>query len=169
MVVRAAAEFRPVLTGTPEPTALDGNRRLCATLLEAAVAVSARRADARDLLLRADSIFIYSNVVLYSYYPVVAARLYEVLGADVEALRLLRRRAVALDGPEDVSLLSTTLRAEGRLASAAGDTAGAILAYRHFLALRADPEPALVPQRDSVRAALAALLKEPRPNHISPR
>jgi len=42
------------------------------------------------------------------------------------------------------------------------ELAGAVRAYRHYLALRADPEPALVPQRDSVRAALGALLGEPR-------
>ena len=54
------------------------------------------------------------------------------------------------------------MREEGRLAEATGDTAGAMRAYRHYLALRADPEQALVPQRDSVRAALGALLGEPR-------
>jgi hypothetical protein len=40
---------------------------------------------------------------------------------------------------------------------AAGDTAAAIRAYRHYRALRSDPEPALRAQADSVRAALHAL------------
>jgi hypothetical protein len=52
------------------------------------------------------------------------------------------------------------LREEGRLAAAVGDTAGAIRAYDHYLALRATPsdyEPWRL-QRDSVRAELAALI-----------
>ena len=48
-------------------------------------------------------------------------------------------------------------REEGRLAALAGDTAGAIRVYRRYLLLRQDAEPALTPQRDSVRAALALL------------
>ncbi len=51
----------------------------------------------------------------------------------------------------------TLLRLEGQLAAASGDTAGAIRAYRDYLALRARPEAALVPQRDSVRSELGVL------------
>jgi len=39
----------------------------------------------------------------------------------------------------------------------AGDTLGAIRAYHHYLTVQDDPEPGLVPQRDSVRAELARL------------
>jgi hypothetical protein len=39
----------------------------------------------------------------------------------------------------------------------AGERDAAVRAYRHHLAIRRDPEPALIPQRDSVRAELAAL------------
>jgi serine/threonine-protein kinase len=53
--------------------------------------------------------------------------------------------------------LAVSLRDEGRWAALAGDTAGAIQAYRHYLVFRDDPEPALIPQRDSVRAELARL------------
>jgi hypothetical protein len=49
------------------------------------------------------------------------------------------------------------LRQEGLWAALAGDTASAIKAYRHYLKWRSDPEPVLVPQRDSVLAELAAL------------
>ena len=49
------------------------------------------------------------------------------------------------------------LREEGRLAALVGDTAGAIRAYRHFLALRESPEPALLPETARVREALAAI------------
>jgi hypothetical protein len=39
----------------------------------------------------------------------------------------------------------------------AGERAAAADAYRRYLALRRDPEPAMMPQRDSVRAELAAI------------
>ncbi len=49
------------------------------------------------------------------------------------------------------------LREEGRYGALVGDTAGAIRAYRHYLALREDPDPPWRPARDSVRVELAAL------------
>ena len=148
---------------------VDGNRRLCATLLDAALAVAGRRADARELLTRADSVFIYSSVVLYSYYSLVASELYAALGEDAEALRVLRRRGVGQDGPAEVILLTSTLREEARFAAATGDTAGVVWALRRLLALRSDPEPPVRAQRDSARRALAAVLHEPRPDLPSTR
>jgi hypothetical protein len=53
--------------------------------------------------------------------------------------------------------LSTYLREEGRLAALTGDSAGAVGAYRHYLTLRAHPEPALQPGVEKVRAELARL------------
>ncbi len=53
--------------------------------------------------------------------------------------------------------LAVRSRAEGRLAALAGDTTAAIRAYRRYLDFRRDAEPALIPQRDSVRAELARL------------
>jgi len=50
-----------------------------------------------------------------------------------------------------------SLREEGRWAAMAGDTAAAIKALREYLIYRDHPEPVLIPQRDSVRAELAAL------------
>ena len=52
-----------------------------------------------------------------------------------------------------------TAREEGRLAALVGDTTGAICAYRRYLDFRRDAEPALIPQRDSVRAELARLVQ----------
>ena len=49
------------------------------------------------------------------------------------------------------------LREEGRLAAAVGDTVGAIRAYRHYLALRENPDPPWRAAWDSVRVELAAL------------
>ena len=58
--------------------------------------------------------------------------------------------------------LTAKLREEGRLAAIVGDTVGAIEAYRHYLAIRTDPDPALQPEVDGVRQALAALVGEGR-------
>jgi hypothetical protein len=51
----------------------------------------------------------------------------------------------------------TEAREEGRLAAIAGDTAAAIRAYRHYLVMRREAEPPMIPQRDSVTAELARL------------
>jgi serine/threonine protein kinase len=51
------------------------------------------------------------------------------------------------------------LREEGRLAAMVGDTAGAIEAYQHYLALREDPDHPWRAQWDSVRAELDRLLR----------
>jgi len=76
---------------------------------------------------------------------------------------------VASNAPAEAVMLPGILKEEGRLAESVGDTSGAITAYRRYLALRMDPDPSLVPQRDSVRAALAALRLEPRPGPTARR
>jgi len=53
--------------------------------------------------------------------------------------------------------LTVTYRDEGRWALLAGDTASAAIAFRRYLQLMADPEPTLVPERDSIRATLALI------------
>ena len=53
--------------------------------------------------------------------------------------------------------MATHLREEGRLAAKLGDRAGAIRAYDHYLALRSNPEPALIADRDRVRAEVDRL------------
>ena len=59
--------------------------------------------------------------------------------------------------------LSSFLREEGRLAALTGDRAEAIQAYRHYLALRTDPEPAVKPESERVRAELANLVADATP------
>ena len=49
------------------------------------------------------------------------------------------------------------------------DTAGAVRAYRHYLALRLDPEPALRPQVEAVRGLLAHLDTWTAGRHTTPR
>jgi len=83
------------------------------------------------------------------------ARLWEQEGDLPRALAAVKRRA----GPFPVApyYLSTFLREEGRLALLTGDTTAAVRAYRHYLALRPDPEPQLKPRDDAIRQELAAL------------
>ena len=55
------------------------------------------------------------------------------------------------------------LREEGRFAAAVGDTAGAIRAYRHYLALRPEPPdfPKWRDEWEAVRREIAALRRAP--------
>jgi hypothetical protein len=80
------------------------------------------------------------------------ARLRERQGDIRAALSAVRRRSYAYHLTD---YLATHLREEGRLAVLMGDSAGAVRAYRHYLALRSDPEPAVRPVVEAVRAELA--------------
>jgi hypothetical protein len=83
------------------------------------------------------------------------ARLRERQGDLRAALAAVRRRPYAYHLTD---YLAAHLRAEGRLAALTGDSAGAVRAYRHYLALRSDAEPSVRPSVDSVRAELTKLV-----------
>jgi serine/threonine-protein kinase len=139
-----------------------GYTQLCAAVIEAEVAAAQRRPDAAERLERLDSLArVDPAVTSWVLTPanLVIARLRESRGELDAALAAVRRRAYIPDLNEHRILvaLPTSLRLEGRLAALSGDTAGARRAYRHYLALRSDPEPVLRPQADSVRRALTAL------------
>ena len=70
-----------------------------------------------------------------------------------------RRREVG--SGDAVNYWAPMLRLEGRAAELAGDTAGAIHAYRHYLALRYDPDPEVRFYADSARAAVRRLERRP--------
>jgi TolB-like protein len=89
----------------------------------------------------------------------VLARAAEYQGDLPLALRAVRRRAGGF--MMRPTFMSTFLREEGRLSALTGDTVGAIRAYQHYLALRPNPEPALRPEVERVRAEVTALLSEP--------
>jgi TPR repeat protein len=95
----------------------------------------------------ASSAHLWQNLVL--------ARLWQARGDTARALAAVRRRIYNQGAPPWA--LGASLREEGRLAGVTGDSSGAVRAYRHYLVLRSDPDPALIPQRDSVRAELARL------------
>jgi len=93
--------------------------------------------------------------------PVAAANWFIAKKRDAEgnipaALAAIRRRERSYY-PTYLWALPAFLREEGRLAALAGDTTGAIAAYKHYLVLRTDPDPPFKPQRDSVMTELAKL------------
>jgi len=128
--------------------------RACAELLEAWWATGTKNPAAPRLVRRLDSL---SRTGVSETSNLVIARLLEAEGDLPRALAAARRRTFG-GYPR---YLPTFLREEGRLAALTGDTAGAIVAYRHYLALRWDPEPSLKPEVDQVRTELARLVAEP--------
>jgi serine/threonine-protein kinase len=86
------------------------------------------------------------------------ARLRERQGNLRAALSAVRRRPYSYHLTD---YLAPHLREEGRLAALTGDTAGAVRAYTHYLALRSDPEPPLRPEAETIRAELAKLVGKP--------
>lgn len=87
----------------------------------------------------------------------VLARGWESLGDLDRALEATRRRVLSIP---HVYFIAAQLREEGRLAARVGRREEAIRAYREFLALRSDPEPAVRPAVDQVRQELADLVGE---------
>lgn len=133
---------------------------LCATLIDATVATGLASVDSRAKVWVADSlarqlIFAMAEAPRLPETNLVLARLWEAQGDLPRALAALRRRGSSL--MELPYFITTFLREEGRLSALTGDTVSAIRAYRHYLGLRFDPEPRLVPQVERVRRELARL------------
>jgi tetratricopeptide (TPR) repeat protein len=95
-----------------------------------------------------------SPVTFEDFANLEVARLRARAGDLRAALAAVRRRPYAYHLTD---YLAAHLREEGRLAALTGDTAAAVRAYRHYLALRSDPEPALRPGIDELRADLAKM------------
>ena len=164
---------------------------VCAALLEAKLAAATGAAGAAAALDRLDTLmrtgpggsrngppvsftlspaYVRSTVGISpsgfeDFANLEVARLRERQGDLRAALSAVRRRSYAYHLTD---YLAPHLRQEGRLAALTGDSAGAVRAYRHYLALRSDPEPALRPAVEAVRAELAKLAANPTPTQ-SPR
>ncbi len=89
------------------------------------------------------------------YANLVVARLRRWYGEYADALAASRRYTYQ----SLPRFLSSYLLEEAKAAALAGDREAAIRAYRHYLVLRPDPEPSLLPQVQGVRAELTALLR----------
>jgi hypothetical protein len=159
------AAYRLRATRIPGLTGLDSvsfvqYRDFCPALLDASAAVALGATDARTRVGVADSMartlifevccgeaVIDANLIL--------ARLWEEQGDRANALRAVRRRGGGF--LLEPLFLSSFLREEGRLAALTGDTTAAIRAYRHYLALRPNPEPAAQEEVRLVTQELGAL------------
>ena len=150
-----------VRAGAPEDSAKIARYAvLCATLLEATRASALQAPDRTVRLAQADSIARENIFELCCGDGVTdanlqLARLWERDGNPSRALAAVRRRAGGF--PIQPYYLSTFLREEGRLSLLLGDTTGAVRAWRHYLALRPDPEPRLKPLDAAIRQELATL------------
>jgi hypothetical protein len=155
--IRAVSAF----LASADSVAAGPEAAVCAAALDAMLATAERRPDARTAVDRFDAV-VRREGQLVGYGPwaiaapnLLVARLREAHGDVPGALAAVRRRPYhAVFGP---LFLSTFLREEGRLAALVGDTAGAVRAYRHYLALRSDPQPRLAADAARARAALARL------------
>ena len=124
-----------------------------APVVEAWVAVEQDSPEADRLLDVADSLW-RGQEFFSAIASIQLARLYEKQGRTDRALRAVRRRFSPNGEPEPPGL-AEAYRLEGQYAAQLGDRADAIRAYRNYLRMRVDPEPSMIPQRDSVRAELA--------------
>jgi hypothetical protein len=124
----------------------------CAVVLEAQLAAVEHRSDAEAAFGRLDSLLLAGGG--RPEWAMELARWHEARGDAPAALRAARRCFAY--GVFAVNL-SYCLREQGRLAVLVGDRAGAIRAYRHYLALRYSPEASMKPEVDRVRGELALL------------
>ncbi len=139
----------------PEPNGV------CRETLSTMLAFLRNAPDRITQLERLDSLLqMNPSLTAYASRPrqLIAARLFERSGRPDRALAAVRRTPY-----ENAIMLSSFRREQGRLAVLTGDTTGAIRAYRHYLALRYDPEPHLRPEVERIRGELARLeRKRPR-------
>jgi hypothetical protein len=160
---RLRATRIPGLTGLDSVSFVQ-YRDFCPALLDAIRAVTVGAPDANALVAVADSM---SQVNIFEVCcgeavtdaNLILARLWEATGDIASALRAVRRRAGGYF--LEPLYMSTFLREEGRLSALTGDTTGAVRAYRHYLALRPNPEPIAQAEVQRVEQALAALGARP--------
>jgi DNA-binding SARP family transcriptional activator len=117
------------------------------------VASIRRQPDLPELLAKADSFTAGGCCNIPGTANLQVARAHERAGDLPGALAAVRRQRWYVP-PE---FLSVSLREEGRLAALTGDRAGAIKAYRHYLALRSDPESELRHDAAQIRRELDRL------------
>ncbi len=125
----------------------------CAAAIEAWRAVLDHRPNSRLLAERLDSLLLTGTPWHWALSEHrVAARIWELLGEPSRALAAIRRRRRDVAGN-----LAGDLGEEGRLALQNGDTTGAVRAWRHYLALRSNPEAAMRAEVEHIRRQVAVL------------
>lgn len=138
-------------------TRVSATPRACAELLDAALAVTTGRRDARMRIQRLDSLVFTPQGAgdASAYASIAIARLLERIGDPGGALRAIRKRPYLSGWPR---YLATAWREEGRLAERAGDPHAARLAYGRFLMHRGVTPSATT---DQVRERLRELALTP--------
>lgn len=119
-----------------------------------------KRPETRRSVERLDSLLAAADyravhVGRFATANVVTGLIFESLGDPERAFAAVRRRAVWWNQYQPY--LATQLREEGRLAALAGHRERAMESYRHYLALRTNPEPEMVPEVELVRGELRKL------------
>jgi len=143
---------------TRDAVAATQNARICEVTLGALLAARERAPGAELALASLDSISrngLEGSQELLNVMNLTAARLFEERG-DLARARAALRRFFHYRG----TYLSTRLAMEGRLADQMGDRDTAIRAYRHYLVLRRDSEPAVASEVEGIKAALVRLSGE---------
>ncbi|AHG89400.1 transcriptional activator domain-containing protein [Gemmatirosa kalamazoonensis] len=138
----------PAVPGIPIAT----TPAVCATLLDATLAVVRGGFDAHVALAALDSLALTPEVSgdASAYAPILVARLHERLGDVAGALASVQRRAYMAGWPR---YLATALREEGRYAESLREPDVARRAYERFLALRVAPDSSLAGEVEAVRRA----------------
>ena len=133
--------------------------QICSALLAAWQAATQKSPTSDAALAAFDSLALTGprGWLDFQYGNLLLSRLFELRGNQRRALSVIRRRHYFLGPP---LYLSSYLREEGRLAATLGDHTGAIEAYRHYLALRSNPEASVEPEVRAVKGELARLLGE---------
>jgi DNA-binding SARP family transcriptional activator/TolB-like protein len=116
------------------PESAHGEVAVCRALLEAMTSVGAGRAELRTRLATLESIIVAASPGDgLAYFPIARSRLYAESGDTALALSAVRERIYfAFNAP----YMTTHLREEARYALTLSDTAGAVRALRHYVALR---------------------------------
>ena len=135
---------------------LSGDSGRLAALIDAWIAEVHGAPEADRLAVVADSLNRGWSTTWAQLASQILPRIFRSQGHLDRALAAVRRRPILTGHPNPWSL-ATSLRVEGQLAAETGDKEGAIRAYQGYLMLRPNPDPRLIPQRDSVKAELAAL------------
>ena len=129
----------------------------CLATIEAILAVRDEAPDRVARVVALDSLLQLGGPATPAGAILVVADLLDRVGRTEEAYRAAQRTV-------GTYLMSTGRRLRGDLADRLGHREDAIEQYQLYLANRQNPEPALIPERDAVRAALARLLGEPGAN-----
>lgn len=155
---RAADRIEELLPSLPE-----SHRRLartCAATIEAVAAAERQTPDAAEALARADALVRDGPLDPQSLIPslnLMIARLHEDRGDHDAALAAIRRA----DWPySDPLTLQVQLREMGRLSTLVGDRHSALRAYRRYLSLRPEPDPAAAHTDAQVRREMERMTGE---------